>query len=48
MQRPRINPALSHVDTGQVSGDEVRLYVRYVSPNDFGPTRATLLYRRDR
>jgi hypothetical protein len=48
VQRPRINPALSHVDSGRVDGDQVVLHVRYVSPNDFAPTRATLVYRRDR
>jgi hypothetical protein len=48
VQRPRINPALTHVDTGRVVGDEIVLTVRYVSPTDFGPTRATLLYRRER
>ena len=46
--RPRFNPAQSHVDSGEVRGDEVTLYVHYIWANDIGPQRATLLYRRVR
>ena len=48
VQRPRTNPAQSHVDSGQVTTDDVTLYVRYIWASDIAPQRATLLYRRVR
>jgi len=46
VQRPRINPAQTHVDSGSVSGDQITLHVRYVAPLEPAPIRATFLYRR--
>ena len=46
VQRPRGNPALSYVDSGEVRGTDITLFVRILSPADLGPTPATLLYRR--
>ena len=48
IQRPRINPALSHVDTGRVDGDRITVFVRYTAPLESAPIRATFLYERAR
>jgi hypothetical protein len=48
IQRPRINPALSHVDTGRVDGDRITVFVRYAAPQESAPIRATFLYERAR
>jgi hypothetical protein len=46
VQRPRIQAATSHVDTGTVSGNVVTLGVRFIVVQDLAPTSGTLLYRK--
>ena len=46
VQRPRINPAQTHADTGTVGADAITLRVRYVVALDGAPTSATLVYQR--
>ena len=48
VQRPRINPAQTHADTGTVGADGVTLRVRFLAPDDAGPTSGTLVYQRTR
>ena len=46
IQRPRINPAQTHADTGTLGPGALTLRVRYVVALDGVPTSATLTYQR--
>jgi hypothetical protein len=46
VQRPRINPAQTHADTGTLGPGALTLRVRYAVATDGSPTSATLTYQR--